>query len=96
MTGHLVPSAASVPGATSSGGRVGRLLPGPLRSARPRRVLAVATADGQEEAARVRHALRSLRRGPWWPPLGELLEAARRFYAGGLAETGAPLATPAG
>jgi hypothetical protein len=32
-------------------------------------------------------ALTSLQHGPWWPPLDELLEAARRFYAGGLAET---------
>ncbi|HSR83376.1 MAG TPA: hypothetical protein VLM11_04255 [Streptosporangiaceae bacterium] len=31
-------------------------------------------------------ALRSLKHGPWWPPLDELLEAARGFYAGGLAE----------
>ena len=31
--------------------------------------------------------LRSLEHGPWWPPLGELIDAARRFYAGGLAET---------
>jgi hypothetical protein len=59
-------------------------------------VLAVVTAGGQEEAARVRHELRSPRHGPWWPPLGELLEAARRFYAGGLAEAGVPLAAPAG
>ncbi len=32
-------------------------------------------------------ALRSLHHGPWWPPLDEVLEAARGFYAGGLAET---------
>jgi hypothetical protein len=31
--------------------------------------------------------LRSLEHGPWWPPLGELIDAARRFYAGGLAGT---------
>ena len=31
--------------------------------------------------------LRSLEHGPWWRPLDELLDAARRFYAGGLAET---------
>jgi hypothetical protein len=24
--------------------------------------------------------------GPWWPPLDELIDGARRFYAGGLAE----------
>jgi hypothetical protein len=59
---------------------------GPLRAARPRRV-AVAVADGPGQAGRVLDALRSLEHGPWWPPLGELIEAARRFYAGGLAET---------
>jgi hypothetical protein len=32
-------------------------------------------------------ALRSLEHGPWWPPLDELIDVARRFYAGGLAET---------
>jgi hypothetical protein len=33
----------------------------------------------------VRAALRSLAHGPWWPPLDELIDAARRYYAGGLA-----------
>jgi len=33
------------------------------------------------------HALRSLEHGPWWPPLDELIDGARRFYAGGLTET---------
>jgi hypothetical protein len=28
-----------------------------------------------------------LEHGPWWPPLDELIGVARRFYAGGLAET---------
>ena len=37
--------------------------------------------------ARVLDTLRSLEHGPWWPPLDELIDAARRFYAGGLAET---------
>jgi hypothetical protein len=32
-------------------------------------------------------ALRTLGHGPWWPPLDEMLDAARHFYAGGLAET---------
>ena len=32
-------------------------------------------------------ALRSLEHGPWWPPLDELIDGARRFYAGGLTET---------
>lgn len=60
---------------------------GPLRAARPRRV-AVAAGTGQpDQAARVLDALRSLRHGPWWPPLDELIGTARHFYAGGLAES---------
>jgi len=39
------------------------------------------------ELGRSGNALRSLEHGPWWPPLDELIDAARRFYAGGLAET---------
>jgi len=59
---------------------------GPLRAARPRRVEVVVRAEGeQEQLARVRHALRSLPYGPWWPPLDELVDAARHFYAGRLA-----------
>jgi hypothetical protein len=62
---------------------------GPLRAARPRRVAVagLASGPGQGETAVVLDALRSLPHGPWWPPLDELIEAARRFYAGGLTET---------
>jgi hypothetical protein len=61
---------------------------GPLRAARPRRVAAVLTAaDDGQAAGQVRQALRELPHGPWWPPLDELLDAARRFNAGGLAAT---------
>jgi hypothetical protein len=35
---------------------------------------------------RVLDVLRSLPHGPWWPPLGELIETARHFFAGSLAE----------
>ena len=45
----------------------------------------IAGSPGQ--AARLLDTLRSLEHGPWWPPLGELIDAARHFYAGGLAET---------
>jgi len=75
---------------------------GPLRSVRPRRVaVAVAAgagsagatgATGAAGAAGLLDTLRSLEHGPWWPPLGDLLDAARRFYAGGLAETQQTLA----
>lgn len=59
---------------------------GPLRAARPRRVEVVVRAeDEQEQAARVRQALRSLPHGPWWPPLDELIDTARHFFAGSLA-----------
>ncbi len=65
---------------------------GPLRAVRPRRIAVGGLADGgladgPAQSASVLAALRSLEHGPWWPPLDELLAAARGFYAGGLAET---------
>jgi hypothetical protein len=60
---------------------------GPLRAARPRRVAVAGIADRPGPAASLLDTLRSLEHGPWWPPLDELIDAARRFYAGGLAET---------
>jgi len=60
---------------------------GPLRAVRPRRVAVIAALGAAGQAAQIADALRSLEHGPWWPPLDELLEAARRFYPGGLAET---------
>ena len=60
---------------------------GPLRAARPRRVAVAGIADNPGRAASLLDTLRSLEHGPWWPPLDELIDAARRFYAGGLAET---------
>jgi len=60
---------------------------GPLRAARPRRVLVASIAGRASQGAWLLDTLRSLEHGPWWPPLDELLETARRFYAGGLAET---------
>jgi hypothetical protein len=59
---------------------------GPLRAARPRRVAVVPAGDAPGEAARVLDALRNLPHGPWWPPLDELIDSIRRFFAGGLAE----------
>jgi len=69
---------------------------GPLRASRPRRVVVAGAGDGTGRAGRVLDALRSLEHGPWWPPLGELIDAARRFYAGGLAETQAAPAAEVG
>jgi hypothetical protein len=65
---------------------------GPLHAVRPRRVAVagVAGADAAAQAALVLDTLRSLEHGPWWPPLDELLDAVRRFYAGALAEPAAP------
>jgi hypothetical protein len=60
---------------------------GPLRAARPRRVAVAGIAGRPGQAAGLLDTLRSLEHGPWWPPLDELLDGARRFYAGGLAET---------
>ena len=60
---------------------------GPLRAARPRRVAVAGLAGHPGQTARLLDTLRSLEHGPWWPPLDELINAARRFYAGGLAET---------
>jgi hypothetical protein len=59
---------------------------GPLRAVRPRRVAVAGVADSAGQAGQLLDTLRSLEHGPWWPPLDELLDAARRFYAGGLAE----------
>jgi hypothetical protein len=68
---------------------------GPMRAARPHRVAVAATATpggaadsgGLASAISLLDTLRSLPHGPWWPPLDEVLDAARHFYAGGLAET---------
>jgi hypothetical protein len=68
---------------------------GPVRAARPHRVAVGATAapddaassGGRASAFSLLDTLRSLPHGPWWPPLEDLLDGARRFYAGGLAET---------
>jgi hypothetical protein len=74
--------------APAQGGATGPdLYLGPLRAARPRRVAVAGLAESPAQASRLLDTLTSLEHGPWWPPLDELLDAARRFYAGGLAET---------
>jgi hypothetical protein len=59
---------------------------GPLRSARPNRVAFVAATEPPAQAAGVLHALGSLRHGPWWPGLDDVIEQARGFYPDSLAE----------
>ena len=59
---------------------------GPLRTARPQRVAVVAATEPAQQAAGVLQALGSLPYGPWWPGLDEVIEAARTFYPGQLAE----------
>ena len=81
-----------VPGAQSAGaqsaGTGANMYLGPLRAVRPRRVAVAGMAgDSALQQARLLEALGSLQHGPWWPPLDELLGAARRFNAAGLAET---------
>jgi hypothetical protein len=65
---------------------------GPLHAVRPRRVAVagIAGADAAAQAALLLDTLRSLEHGPWWPPLDQLLDAVRHFYAGALAEPAAP------
>jgi hypothetical protein len=53
---------------------------GPLRAARPHRVAFVAATEPALQAAGVLAALGSLRQGPWWPGLDQLIETARTFY----------------
>ena len=60
---------------------------GPLRAVRPRRVAVAAITAAPAQPAQVINVLRALEHGPWWPPLGELLDAARGFYPGGLTDT---------
>jgi hypothetical protein len=61
---------------------------GPLRAMRPHRVTVAGLAAHPAESGQVLDALRALEHGPWWPPLDELIEAARTFYAGGLTPAG--------
>ena len=63
---------------------------GPLHSARSHRVAVVAAPQTTgsvpaQQAAGVLHELGSLRHGPWWPALDELIDVARRFYPDSLA-----------
>jgi hypothetical protein len=77
---YLVMAASAQPGGTGPD-----LYLGPLRAARPRRVAVVGSTDSMPaQVAGLLDTLSSLDYGPWWPPLDELLDTARRFYPGGL------------
>jgi hypothetical protein len=72
---------------------------GPMRSARVNRVVLVPEQQPAQQAAGVLHALGSLRHGPWWPGLDDVIEVARTFYPDSLGEgsaTGPGPATPGG
>jgi hypothetical protein len=64
---------------------------GPLRSVRPNRVVVAAGASPAAQADALLSELGSLRHGPWWPPLDEIIRVARGFYPGSLAESAATL-----
>jgi hypothetical protein len=60
---------------------------GPLRAVRPNRVTVAAGASPAAQADALLSELGSLRHGPWWPPLDEVLRTARGFYPGSLTES---------
>ncbi len=80
------PGAPGAPGA----GRADFYL-GPLRAVRPNRVAVAAGASPAAQADALLSELGSLRHGPWWPPLDEVLRTARGFYPGSLAESPAAI-----
>jgi hypothetical protein len=55
----------------------------------------VPAAEPAEQAAGVLQALGSLRHGPWWPALDDLIDTARHFYPGQLSETAGTTASGA-
>ena len=59
---------------------------GPLRSIRPHRVAVVPAPEPAQQAIGVLQTLGSLRHGPWWPPLADVIEAAGGFYPATLFE----------
>jgi len=60
---------------------------GPLRAVRPNRVAVAAGATPAAQADALLSELGSLRHGPWWPALDEILRTVRGFYPGSLAES---------
>ena len=67
---------------------------GPLHALRPHRVAVIAASEPGEQAAGILAALGSLRHGRWWPPLPEVIDAARRFYPGAVTQAPGGPAVP--
>jgi hypothetical protein len=85
--GGGAPGSPGTPGASGPGeGRADFYL-GPLRAVRPNRVAVAAGATPAAQADALLSELGSLRHGPWWPPLDDVLRTARGFYPGSLAES---------
>jgi hypothetical protein len=87
---ETAPGGADAPGTGSSAGAGGPRADfylGPLRAVRPNRVSVAAGASPAAQADALLSELGSLRHGPWWPPLDEVLRTARGFYPGTLAES---------
>jgi hypothetical protein len=85
--GSGAPGASGGSGGSGAGeGRADFYL-GPLRAVRPNRVAVAAGASPAAQADALLSELGSLRHGPWWPPLDEVLRTARGFYPGSLAES---------
>jgi hypothetical protein len=83
---YLVLAREQPPGGPRPGGREQPpdFYLGPLRALRPHRVPVVAASEPAQQAAGIVTALGSLRHGRWWPPLPDVIDAARRFYPGSL------------
>jgi hypothetical protein len=78
---------AAPDGAGAAGERRADFYLGPLRAVRPNRVSVAAGASTETQAEALLSELGSLRHGPWWPSLEEVIAAARGFYPGTLAES---------
>jgi len=85
-----LPGAGGASGASAASG-AGEPRPdfylGPLRAVRPHRVAVAAGSSPAAQADALLSELGSLRHGPWWPSLEEIVATARGFYPGALAES---------
>jgi hypothetical protein len=84
---YLVLADEAAPGGEAAGDRRADFYLGPLRAVRPNRVSVAAGASPEAQAGALLGELGSLRPGRWWPPLEEVIAAARGFYPGTLAES---------